>query len=81
MTDEEQEAGSIKFAGAHTVIMAKLSSGNFALYQIGGMSSPFWIGPASELANAYSARPAYSYKPQPPEPSAKAAALGVTFNL
>lgn len=58
MTEEEQEARSCKFEPSGTVNLRQLSSGRWALYPIGGIGSPFWIGEISDLASAYALRPA-----------------------
>lgn len=57
MTDEEQEARANKFEPRGSVTLRQLSTGRFALYPLGGIGSPFWIGPIEELAGAYAARP------------------------
>lgn len=57
MTDEEQEARSLKFDPRASVTLRQLSTGRFALYPLGGVGSPFWIGPIEDLASAYAARP------------------------
>lgn len=68
MTEDEQEARAIKWAGPRTVLIARLSSGQFAMYGIGGIGSPFWVGPADQLLAAYEARPPYAYSPPAPRP-------------
>jgi len=57
MTDEEQEARSMKWEPKNSVTLRQLSTGNFAMYPAGGVSSPFWIGPATNIASAYASRP------------------------
>jgi hypothetical protein len=58
VTDEEQEARSLKFEPRGSVTLRQLSTGRFALYPLGGVGEPFWIGDASGIAEAYAARPA-----------------------
>lgn len=57
MTPEDQEARSLKFEPTGSVNLRQLSTGNFAMYHIGGISTPFWIGPENEIAVAYFSRP------------------------
>lgn len=57
MTDDEQEARSLKFDRRGTVCIRQLSSGKWAMYEIGGVGSPFWIGDFSDLLEAYNNRP------------------------
>jgi hypothetical protein len=61
VTPDEQEAGSLKWERGGSVTIRQLRSGNFAMYQIGGIGSPFWIGPPEELFEAYAARPEVVY--------------------
>lgn len=57
MTGEMAEARSLKFEASGTVNLRRLSSGRWALYPIGGVGTPFWIGPLEELEQAYNSRP------------------------
>jgi len=57
MTPDDQEARALKFERTGTVNLRQLRSGNFALYEIGGVGSPFWIGPADQVLGAYANRP------------------------
>lgn len=57
MTPDDQEARSLKFERTGTVNLRQLSSGLFAMYHIGGVGSPFWIGPAEGVLAAYASRP------------------------
>jgi len=74
MTDEEQEARSMKFEATGTVNLRRLSTGRWAMYQIGGVGSPFWIGDFSDLERAYDERPAPKPHERPSYTSAKPAA-------
>ena len=58
MTDEEQEARALKWERGGSITIRQLKTGNFAAYLLGGIGSPFWIGPFSELEQAYANRPA-----------------------
>lgn len=58
MTDEEQEARSFKYEQTGSVIVRQLRSGRWAMYPIGSIGSPFWIGDAAAIESAYAARPA-----------------------
>jgi hypothetical protein len=77
VTDEEQEARSLKFEPRGSVTLRQLSTGNFALYPLGGIGSPFWIGPLSELADAYAKRPEPTHHAMPPRPTPKAKVAGI----
>lgn len=57
MTDEEQEARSLKFEPRDSVTLRRLSTGRWAMYPLGGVGTPFWIGDAPGLVDAYNARP------------------------
>ncbi len=48
----------MKFEPRGSVTLRLLSTGNFALYPLGGIGSPFWIGPICDVEEAYSRRPA-----------------------
>ena len=61
MTPDEQEARSLKFEPRGTVNLRQLSSGLYAMYPLGGIGSPFWIGEAADIVQAYASRP----EPQP----------------
>lgn len=79
MTPDDQEARSMKWERGGSVTIRQLRSGNFAMYQIGGVGSPFWIGPATDLLAAYASRPPVTeYKLAPLEP--KPNALGIDLN-
>jgi len=60
VTEEEQEARSMKWDRFGTVHLRQLSTGSWAMYPAGGVGSPFWIGPAEGIPAAYAVRP----KPQ-----------------
>jgi hypothetical protein len=86
VTDEEQEARSNKFEPRGSVTLRQLSTGNFALYPLGGIGSPFWIGPLEQLGEAYAKRPEPTLHAMPPRPKAKAKVggidlAGLDFNL
>lgn len=57
MTDDESEARNLKFEPRGSCTIRRLSSGNFALYPLGGVGTPFWIGPIADLGEAYANRP------------------------
>lgn len=57
MTDEDQEARSLKFEPRGSVTLRQLKTGNFAMYPLGGVGSPFWIGPPEDILEAYANRP------------------------
>lgn len=68
MTPEEQEARSMKFEPKGSVTLRQLSTGAFALYPLGGIGSPFWIGPIEDLAEAYAQRPTPQVRVHVPKP-------------
>jgi len=47
----------MKWEATGSVSLRQLTSGNFAMYPVGGVGSPFWVGPASGIAEAYATRP------------------------
>lgn len=57
MGADEQEARSLKFDRRGSVTLRRLASGRWAMYEIGGVGSPFWIGDTADLVSAYDARP------------------------
>lgn len=69
MTSEEQEARSMKFEPRGSVTLRQLSTGNYALYPLGGIGSPFWIGPIADLAEAYAQRPTPAVRVHVPKPA------------
>lgn len=73
MTEEEQEARSMKWERGASSMLRQLSTGNFALYPCGGIGSPYWIGPAEELLTAYANRPAPSIREHIPTENRRAA--------
>jgi hypothetical protein len=71
VTDDEQEARSLKWEGTGSVTIRRLRSGRWAMYHIGGVGSPFWIGPAEDLFRAYDERPPDPVVVRPPSVSAR----------
>lgn len=69
MTDEQSEARNLQWERTGTVMIRQLSTGNFAMFPLGGFGREFWIGPGDQLANAYASRPApperHERAPQP----------------
>lgn len=63
MTPEDQEARSFKYELSGSVIVRQLSTGRWAMYPIGSVGTPFWIGPIEDLAYAYASRPAPVIRP------------------
>ena len=59
MTEDEErwEAGNLKFDRRGTVMLRRLSTGRYALYEFSGVSAPFWIGDFADLEAGYEARP------------------------
>lgn len=80
MTEEEAEAGNMKWERGGSVTIRQLRSGNFAMYALGGIGSPFWIGPPSALLEAYADRPPVQQAVYVPREK-KASALGIDFNI
>lgn len=79
MTPDEMEAGSLKWEPTGAVHMRQLRSGNFALYHVGGIGSPFWIGPPEALLEAYANRPPPTQRRRPPAtPKRKPLGLDLT---
>lgn len=79
MTDDEIEANNFRFERSGTVCLRKLTSGNFAMYSLGGRSSPFWIGPGEGVFNAYEHRPEVEpYRLAPRDPAVNK--LGIDVN-
>lgn len=82
MTPDEQEARSLKWEPRRSVTIRQLSSGTFAMYHIGGVGSPFWIGPGEDILTAYAQRPAPSPRTALPQrPALPPKVAGVTFNI
>jgi hypothetical protein len=81
MTDEEQEARSMKWERGGSVMLRQLSTGNFALYPAGGIGSPFWIGPAPDIPAAYASRPAPKAVTLPTRPESKLSKLGLDIQI
>ncbi len=79
MSDDDQEARSMKWERGGSVTIRQLKSGNFAMYHIGGVGSPFWVGPADALLTAYASRPPVTtYRLAPREPAVNK--LGIDIN-
>jgi len=79
LTDDESEAGNLRFERSGTVCLRQLKSGNFAMYSLGGKSNPFWIGEATEIQAAYATRPPVEpYRLAPKEPAINK--LGIDVN-
>jgi hypothetical protein len=82
-----QEARSVKWEPTRSVTLRQLANGEFAMYHLGGISAPFWIGPADELASAYASRPAPPARqrialPQAPAKTVRGINLaGLDFNI
>lgn len=79
MTDDDQEARNLKWQRGTSVIIRQLRSGNWAMYHISGVSAPFWIGPASDIAQAYASRPILETPRH--VPTKRAPALNVEFKI
>lgn len=74
---DRQEAGSLKFEPRGSIVLRQLASGLYALYPLGGISTPFWIGPAADIVDAYLARPEPVPRTRPAPPPRQVAGINI----